>query len=239
MAQIDPDIVVHLAGNVSVKFSVENPLVDFRINALGTAALVTSVLKTRCSNFVYVTSAGAIYGDSTESPATEQSPTKPLSPYGLSKLVGEQYLRLLAKNRMNWTSLAISNCYGPINLQQQGLIFSFWQDINRGIRPKIFGPRVTRDFIFYEDVLDAILLTLETSVNNRINISSGVSHSLLQVFSMVKDIMNSDWEPEILPKHQNDVSESCIDNSLAKEFLGWSPQMGLFDGLKLSLEISS
>lgn len=233
--RISPDIIIHLAGNVSVKFSVENPLADFQANALGTLAVVSSALKTSCSNFLYLTSGGAIYNSSESFPFTEDSPTKPTSPYGLSKLIGEQYLGLLAAEGLNWTSLAVSNCYGSVYEQKQGVIYSMWRDLMDGISPRIYGANVSRDFIYIEDVIDIIVMACEKPSNRRLNVSSGTSVTLTQLLEKIQMIMNTNIQPIILPISPGDVPTSSLDNSNARKSLGWIPKTDLDQGLRFSL----
>ena len=233
--RVDPDILIHLAGNVSVKYSVENPFTDFQVNALGTLAVITSSLKTRCSNFIYLTSGGAIYDPLASLPVNENSPLGPTSPYGLSKLIGEQYLKMLVTGKMNWTSLALSNCYGPVMEQKQGFIYSMWCDLSKGVRPSINGTNVSRDFVYIDDVLDAILLACEKPLNGRINVSSGTSTRLTKVLESMQKILGTNLSPWILPNSPGDVLVSCLDNSYIKEFLGWEPKVNLDQGLFMSL----
>ena len=235
ITEINADTIIHLAGNVSVKFSIENPLVDFQVNAMGTLALVKSALKTRCRNLIYINSGGAIYDSSAPLPFDEKTPTKPVSPYGLSKLIGEQYLSLLADTCMSWTSLALSNCYGSVQEQKKGFIYSIWRDLSAGISPKIYGAAVSRDFIYIEDVLDAIELAMKTPANCRLNISSSESITLLELYSKLSKALESSLKPEILPPSSIEVADSCLDNSLAMDVLGWKPKVGIDEGLRLSL----
>ena len=235
ITEINADTIIHLAGNVSVKFSIENPLVDFKVNAMGTLAIVKSALKTRCRNLIYINSGGAIYDSSARLPSDEKTPTKPSSPYGLSKLIGEQYLSLLADGNLGWTSLALSNCYGPVREQKKGFIYSVWRDLSAGLSPKIYGAFVSRDFIYIEDVLDAIELAMETSINGRLNISSNRDVYLLDLFNKVRQVLHSSVQPIILPQNTQEITNSCLENSLAKELLGWEPKVDIDEGVKRSL----
>ena len=232
---IQPDIVVHLAGNVSVKFSLENPIVDFQINAMGTLTIITNAIKTNCRNFLYVTSGGAIYDPNSSLPLSEQSPERPLSPYGLSKLIGEQYLRILAREKMNWTSLALSNCYGRVTEQKTGMIYSFWKSLSSGITPIVYGRTVSRDFIFIDDVVDALMIAIENPINQRVHISSGKSTAILDVLSRMQRILGTNVNPNIQDKVPGTLETSCLSNSLAFEMWGWKPKIDLGRGLILSL----
>jgi UDP-glucose 4-epimerase len=235
LERVNPDILIHLAGNVSVKFSLENPLADFQVNAMGTLAVLLGSLETSCSNFIYLTSGGAIYDSSARLPVNEEGPIRPTSPYGLSKLIGEQYLNLLTRERMNWTSFALSNCYGPVREHNQGVIYSIWRDLSNGIRPTIHGLNVSRDFIYIDDVVDAILLACEKPSNRRLNLSSGKSIALMELLEKIQRILKTNLTPNILPNKPGDILTSCLDNSKLKTLLGWEPKISLDSGLNLSL----
>ena len=232
----NPEVIVHLAGNVSVPYSVEFPLEDFNVNARGTLALLLAAKNTECKNFVYVTSGGAIYDSSAPIPFKENSPINPVSPYGLSKYVGEGYVRVLSEARgSEWSSLAISNVYGSVRIQKQGVVYRFWNDIQSGISPTVFGASVARDFIHIDDVVDALIKVIEKPVNCRINISSNTSTKLLDLLGEIINIMGSDTSPIIEVAKFGDVTVSQLDNSKAKDLISWNPQVDLINGLERSL----
>lgn len=236
LIDINPEVIVHLAGNVSVPFSVEFPLEDFNVNARGTLALLLAAKKTDCKNFVYVTSGGAIYDSSATIPFKESAPINPVSPYGLSKYVGEGYVRVLSEARgSEWSSLAISNVYGSVKIQKQGVVYRFWNDIQNGISPTVFGASVSRDFIHIDDVVCALIKVIEQPVNCRINISSNTSTKLIDLLGKIINIMGSDTRPTIEGAKFGDVIVSQLDNSKAKDLVSWYPQVDLINGLERSL----
>ncbi len=233
---INPDVVVHLAGNVSVPFSVKNPVDDFNANARGTLAVLLGSEHTDCRNFIFVTSGGAIYDTTARLPLTEESPINPISPYGLSKYIAEGYVRVLSEGRMSgWSSLALSNTYGSVKMQKRGVIYRFWEDISNGVAPTIFGAKVSRDFIHIDDVVDALIKVIETPVNTRINISSNTSTKLIDLLAEMQKILGSSFKPVIndLPLGEVDVSE--LSNKKAQELLNWTPQVDLLSGLRHAL----
>lgn len=236
LIDINPEVIVHLAGNVSVPFSVEFPLEDFNVNARGTLALLLAAKNTDCKNFVYVTSGGAIYDSSATIPFKESGPINPVSPYGLSKYVGEGYVRVLSEARgSEWSSLAISNVYGSVKIQKQGVVYRFWNDIQNGISPTVFGASVARDFIHIDDVVGALIKVIEKPVNCRINISSNTSTKLIDLLGKIINIMGSDTRPTIEGTKFGDVIVSQLDNSKAKDLISWYPQVDLMNGLERSL----
>ena len=237
--EIDPDVIVHLAGNVSVPFSLKYPLEDFNVNAKGTLAVLLAAEPTSCKNFVYITSGGAIYDPLAPMPLKEESPIKPISPYGLSKYVAEGYIRVLCEARKTgWSSLALSNSYGPIDDQKQGVIYRFWQDIVNGNNPTIYGDSVARDFIYIDDVVKALVSVIENPVNMRVNISSNTSTKLKDLLAEIQHIMGSNLEPKIELLRDGEVEVSQLDNRRALQFLKWAPAVDLRSGLRKCLGVS-
>lgn len=233
-----PDIVVHLAAQIDVIKSIKDPILDLEINGIGTLNVLQASIGAGVGEFIYINSGGAIYDPSSNLPIAESSTIKPLSPYGISKFIGESYVRILCEeNGIKWTSLALSNCYGPININQKGVIYEFAKDILGRTSPVIYGDKVTRDFIFIDDVVQAILLTLGKSNNQRINISSGIETNILQLFIKMRDLLQSDIEPIIEEPRFGEIQQNSLSNLLAKEILGWSPQVKLDEGLMRSLEL--
>ena len=236
ITDINPEVIVHLAGNVSVPFSIDFPLEDFNVNARGTLALLLAMENSACKNFVFVTSGGAIYDSSSPIPFKENSPINPVSPYGLSKYIGEGYVRVLSEARgSEWSSLAISNVYGSVKIQKQGVVYRFWNDILNGVSPTIFGASVARDFIHIDDVVDALIKVIEKPVNCRINISSNTSTKLVDLLREIQRIMDSNIEPTIEDPQFGSVKISQLDNSKAKKLISWYPKVDLVNGLDRSL----
>lgn len=236
---INPDVIVHLAGNVSVPFSVKNPLDDFNVNARGTLAVLLGSEHTDCRNFIFVTSGGAIYDSTAGLPLTEESPINPISPYGLSKYIAEGYVRVLSEGRVSgWSSLALSNTYGSVKMLKRGVIYKFWKDISNGIAPTIFGAEVSRDFIHIDDVVDALIKVIETPVNTRLNISSNTSTKLVDLQAEMQQILGSNFKPVIFDVPLGEVGVSELSNKKAQELLNWKPQVDLFWGLRNAISVN-
>ena len=236
ITDINPEVIVHLAGNVSVPFSVEFPVEDFNLNAGGTLSLLLAAENAACKNFVFVTSGGAIYDSSSPIPFKENSPINPVSPYGLSKYIGEGYVRVLSEARgSEWSSLAISNVYGSVKIQKQGVVYRFWNDILNGVSPTIFGASVARDFIHIDDVVNALIKVIEKPVNSRVNISSNTSTKLVDLLKGIQNIMGSNLVPIIENSQFGEVEVSQLDNSRAKDLMNWYPEVDLINGLEQSL----
>lgn len=238
-SSISPDVVIHLAAKMDVRESFVDPVRDLEANGLGTLRVLTASQNSGCQNFIYIASGGAIYDSEAPMPLTERSPERrPVSPYGLSKRLGEDYVKLLSeKAGTSWTSLVLSNCYGQVAAQRRGVIFEFWKSITEGESPKIYGPEITRDFVHISDVVIALTKAIEKPINSRVNISSQIEISLLELYNKVAKILKSEIKPILLEPHLGDVLRNCLSNEKAKELFGWEPLINLDQGLKLSLSL--
>lgn len=228
-----PSTIIHTAAQTSVPFSVANPERDLEVNGLGTLKLVQLGLEHGCSNFIYLASGGAIYDSSNSMPNSELDREFPVSPYGLSKNLGESYLRILTEgSNCSWTSLALSNVYAHPSLNTKGVVYEFWRALSNNLIPKINGAQVTRDFVHVDDVVDAVLKAIQVPTNCRINVSSGIEISLLELFNIMSRVLGKDIVPQIGEVLPGDVQRSCLDNSLARKLLDWSPKIGIEEGLR-------
>jgi len=235
-SQINPDIVVHLAAQVDVTESFTNPELDLKINALGTLNLVNASIANKIDNFVYVNSGGAIYSTEQSFPITESGSILPISPYGLSKLMGEYYVRILCqRSRMPWVSLALSNCYGLVTEHKRGVLYNFWNDIKMQKTPTINGLETTRDFIHISDVVHAVELAILNPVNMRLNISSNQETKIIDLLELVSNRMACEVTPRILDLPQGEISRNVLDNNLAMKFLNWVPAVTIKKGVDISL----
>lgn len=236
IASVKPETVVHLAAQVDVNKSFENPAEDLLTNSLGTLNVLSGAIKGGVSHFVYITSGGAIYDSNQPFPVPETGNLKPLSPYGISKLSGEFYVQALCEqSRIKWSSLALSNCYGPVSVHKSGVIFEWWKSLRGGKAVTINGTDTSRDFIFITDVIRAIHMVLEQPVNQRINISSGAETSLGELFTHLTGAMGVTAKPLIKKLPTGEIHRSALDNTLAKAAIGWIPEITLKEGIALSL----
>jgi UDP-glucose 4-epimerase len=229
------DAIVHCAAQTDVRKSVEDPTFDLMSNGLGTLNLIEFVAQTGISNFIYINSGGAIYGNE-ELPLSEKSFIAPSSPYGLSKFVGEEYVRILgAKFGFTWSSLALSNVYGDVVKNKKGVIYEFSKSLKMNKTPVIYGKEITRDFIYIDDVISAIEKSLVASTQCRVNISSNIETSIYEIYDLVAGQLNSEIKPEIKAPRFGEIMRSKLDNSLAREKLDWKPLVSVVDGVKISL----
>lgn len=231
-----PDVIVHLAAQVDVAESFRNPVVDLESNILGTVNLLQAAVVSGVQNFIYVASGGAIYDENKTRPTNEWDALNLKSPYGISKLAAEFYVKVLAdRYGLTWSSLALSNCYGPVSQCKKGVIYRFWENLSKKVTPTINGPMTTRDFIYVSDVIGAIIAAIENPTNCRVNISTGKETSLIDLFTLISKHMDVRIVPIIGELDSIEVARSCLDNSLAKSLLGWKPKIPVDEGIRLAL----
>ena len=236
MREVKPDVVIHLAAQISVLDSLKDPISDLMVNGAGTLNLLRAAIDSGVTNFCYINSGGAIYDKNSKLPILESALTHPQSPYGASKLLGEYYVQIFCESAaIGWSSLALSNCYGPVREHGKGVIYQFWKAISENRSPNIYGAEVTRDFVYIDDVTAAIRKAIEKPTMKRINISSGMETNLLEVFDSIQRILKTTIKPNILNPGFGEIRRSSLSNSQAKSILGWEPKTSFEDGLRKAL----
>jgi UDP-glucose 4-epimerase len=228
-----PEVVFHLAAQPSVSVSVANPAFDAEVNVLGTIAVLEAA-REHGAQVVFASSGGAIYGEC-DAPATEDWERLPLSPYGTSKLAGEEYLA--AWNRLHGTrhvALRYGNVYGPRQDPhgEAGVVAIFLRALADGGRPEIFGDgSQERDYVFVGDVARATLAAarLEGGV---LNIATGRATTVLELVEAIRRATGRELDPEHGPERLGDLRRSVLDPSLAERELGWRAEASLEDGLR-------
>ncbi len=236
-----PDVVFHLAAQVSVGASVASPVEDAETNIIGLVNVVEAAIRAGARRVVFSSSA-AVYGEPETLPLTETAVTRPESPYGLSKLTGERYLELLGRRHgLEYVILRYANVYGPRQSAEgeAGVIAIFASGLAQGRPVAIFGDgRQTRDFIFVRDVAAATVLAgiSPDAVGRVINVSSGVRADILSVYRVIAELSGGPTNPVFGPDRPGDVRDSLLDNSRARAFLGWTPEIALNAGLRETVE---
>ena len=228
-----PELVFHLAAQASVSVSVAKPELDAEVNVLGTVAVLEGA-RAHGAQVVFSSTGGAIYGEC-EMPATEEWPRRPLSPYGTSKLAGEEYLA--AWNRLHGTrhvSLRYGNVFGPRQDPhgEAGVVAIFLRAVADGRRPTIFGDgSQERDYVYVGDVARATLAATELD-SGVINIATGQPTSVLELVDAMRRATGREIDPEHGPERLGDLQRSALDPGLAARELGWKPEVSLEEGLR-------
>jgi len=234
--KFSPSIVFHFAAQTNLRSSIEDPKKDAKLNILGTINVLEACRKYNVKKIIYSSSA-AVYGKPKYLPIDEHHPTKPESPYGLSKLAGEMYIQLYNKLfGLDFTILRYSNVFGPRqnNRSDAGVISVFINKILKNESPIIFGDgKQTRDFIFVEDVARANLLAINWK-NDVYNISSSKEISVLDLFEKIRKILKKEIKP-IFAEPKKEVKRIALSNKKAIK-MGWKQEIDFEKGLKKTIE---
>ena len=229
------DFVIHLAAQTSVSQSVANPKTTADIIVDGTVNVLKSCVKTNVKNLIFSSSA-AVYGNSLNTLLSENSQLSPLSSYGASKLVAEYNLRTFSKLfDLNCISLRLFNVYGNGQSSEAGVIRKFLKNISKEAPLEIFGDGVqTRDFVHVSDVIQAFycaIKNIEAKRGEVYNIGSGSATSINELASLLISSKEKDLQVIHKPALEGEIKDSKADISLAKNDIGYSPQVSLSDGL--------
>ncbi len=230
------DYIFHLAAQVSVPDSVDDPQEDARVNVLGLLNLLTQCKLYKPKKFIFSSSGGAIYGEASKLPTPEDYPVIPISPYGISKYTSEHYLYFFNKEfGINYTILRYANVYGPCQglSKESGVISIFVQKFIDDIKPTIFGDgSAIRDYVYVKDVVKANLKAMDRADGEAMNISTAKGTSVKQLFDLLNALFDRNWEPIYSKERKGDIHTSILDNSKARNLLGWLPDYTLDEGLK-------
>ena len=237
------DVVNHHAAQIDLRRSVADPAHDAEVNIVGMLNLLECARRHGVQSVIFASTGGAIYGAQEPPPNSEWHPARPLSPYGIAKLAGENYLHYYrAVHDMRAVILRYANVYGPRQNPhgEAGVVAIFIMRLVQGERPVIFGDgQQTRDFVFVGDVSRANLLALEyLSETPRateplvLNIGTGRELSVNGVYSQLKTSAPEAPQPVYAPPRLGEQRRSAIDPSYAKRTLGWEPCVPMEEGLR-------
>jgi len=229
-----PEVIYHLAAQIDVRKSIEEPMHDAKINILATLNLLDLSRKINLKHFIFSSTGGAIYGDMKEIPATESTKEIPISPYACSKLAVEKYIHFYKTvHGLKYTILRYSNVYGPRQNPkgEAGVISIFLDNMVSGKNPIIFGGIQTRDFIFVKDVAYANYLALRDNKSCIYNIGTGKETDIIEIFSRLNKYFKNKFEPIYQEIKKGEPKRSCLDVKKAKEKLKWKPKVNLDEGL--------
>jgi UDP-glucose 4-epimerase len=235
--EVRPEACFHLAAQADVRVSVERPDYDADVNVIGTIRVLETARR-HGAQIVFSSTGGAMYGEC-EAPAPEESESRPLAPYGTSKLAGEEYLATY--NRLYGTrhvSLRYGNVFGPRQDPhgEAGVVAIFMRLLATGGTPRIFGDgRQTRDYVYVGDVAQATLAAHGRD-GGVFNVGTGVETSVLELYEAIRRVTGADTEPELAPPRLGELQRSVLDAGRARRELGWEPRRTLEDGLRETWE---
>jgi UDP-glucose 4-epimerase len=232
-----PDYVFHLAAQIDVRKSVEDPVYDAQQNIINAVNLLELSSKNKVKHFIFSSTGGAIYGDS-ELPTKEGTIEKPISPYGVAKLTIEKYLHYYnVVHGLHYTILRYSNVYGPRQNPkgEAGVIAIFYNRMLNNDNPTIFGGSQTRDFVFVEDVAKANILALKDNKNDFYNVGTSTEMSMIELFNKINSLFDNKFKPIIKESKKGEQLTSCLSFDKIKS-LGWTPSIKIDEGLKKTLD---
>lgn len=237
VAKAEPEIVLHLAAQIDVRRSVEDPIRDAMVNVVGTVNLLEASRRHGVRKIVMATSGGCIYGEpaADELPISESYPGHPHSPYGASKRGVEEYLYTYeALYGLRWTNLALANVYGRRQdpLGEAGVVSIFGGKMLAGEPVTIFGDGdQSRDFVYVDDVVHAFVLAMDRGDGLRCNIGTGEQTSVNGLFAELADLTAYAQAASYAPERPGELRHIALDTRLAAAELGWKPWTTLREGL--------
>lgn len=239
-----PESVFHLAAQIDVRKSMQDPGFDARVNVNGTLNALEAAGRAGARSFVFTSTGGAIYGEGAERPDelpfSEAARCGPFSVYGQSKLAAEGYLDLYRRTRgLRTSALRLGNVYGPRQdpALEAGVVAIFCDLARDGGSPTVFGNgEQTRDYIYVGDVVSALLAARESGAAGPFNIGTGVETSVLELATAIGSLAGrEDFEPSFEPAREGEVQRTVLDVSRAAEELGWRAANDLDKGLGSTL----
>ncbi|MGJ7923303.1 NAD-dependent epimerase/dehydratase family protein [Neobacillus sp. LXY-4] len=229
-----PDVVIHLAAQVDVAFSIKDPVSDASQNILGTIHLLNCCQEFNVKKFIFSSSC-AVYGEKDDVSIMETSPLQPLSYYGISKYTSELYIQTFNKlHQLPFTILRYANVYGPRQTPkgEGGVVSIFFNKTLKGESPIIFGDGgQTRDFVYVKDVALANLLSIHNGKNEIFNIGCNSKTSINELYNKIKNLSSKDVSAIYMPARDGDIRHSRLDINKASTILGWQPSFNLETGL--------
>ncbi len=235
-----PLIVVHLAAQMNVRLSTEDPVFDAEVNILGTLNLLEHAVKHGVRKVSFASSGGAVYGEQEVFPAAESHRTDPLSPYGISKLAGEKYLAYYTNTTgLRHVVLRFGNVYGPRQEPEgeAGVVAIFSKLMLDGGQPIINGTgKQTRDFVYVDDVVEAIMVTLGEDVQGTFNVGTGQEATVNECYEIIKELTSSSCKDLYGAAKKGEQFRSVLDVMKLREKFDWDPQVSFPEGLKMTVE---
>jgi UDP-glucose 4-epimerase len=238
-----PEVVFHLAAQMSVAVSAREPLLDAEINILGMLNLLEAVRAVSSgapAKIVFASTGGAIYGEPESLPVPETHPCRPVSPYGASKLAGEVYLGTYrAVYGLDYSVVRLANVYGPRQDPhgEAGVVAIFGRAMLAGEPVRIFGDGTDeRDYVFVGDVVRAFELAAERGGPTAYNIGTGEGTTVATLAGQMASLISYQRVPVKAPPRQGDLRKIRLDASKARRELGWQPRVQLASGLAETIE---
>ena len=230
------EIVIHLISTTLPGPSNENPIYDVESNVLSTLQLLDASVKGEVKKIIFASSGGTVYGMPERVPIPETHSTNPICSYGITKLMIEKYIQLYHHlYGLNYTILRLANPYGERQRLDnvQGLIAVLLGRLAKKRPVTIWGDgTVSRDYFYISDLVESFMMAIENiSMKGIFNIASGKAISITEIIHTIERITGERFLVEQAPPRKLDVPINCLDISLSKKVLNWTPKVGLEDGI--------
>jgi UDP-glucose 4-epimerase len=243
VADVAPEVIFHLAAQIDVRKSIEDPSFDAGVNVGGTINVLEAARLAGVPRIVNTSTGGAIYGDAQRIPSPEDEQPLPMAAYGQSKFCAERYLgwygRLYGQSNV---TLRLGNVYGPRQdpKGEAGVIAIFCGLIREGGAPTIYGDGTqTRDYVYVGDVVAAQLAAAQAQVTGEINVGTGQESSVLDIVDVMKELepaAAATFVPRFEEARLGEIERSCLDVTRAREELGFVAATSLREGMRATLE---
>jgi UDP-glucose 4-epimerase len=240
VAAIAPDVVFHEAAQIDVRRSVSDPVLDTRINVLGTVNVLDACARAGVRRVVFASSGGTLYGDTDVLPTPETHVYAPASGYGAAKLAGETYGSVFHQvHGLEFVALRYGNVYGPRQDPhgEAGVVAIFAERLLAGSDGVINGDGAqTRDYVYIDDVVDANLRAAESVTLGAFNIGTGRQCDVNELYEHVARAAGVQRPPQHGAAKPGEQRASCLDITRAAELLGWSPRVPLEQGISQTVD---
>jgi UDP-glucose 4-epimerase len=234
-----PDVVSHHAAQHSVAISARDPQLDAQVNVLGLINILENCVKAKVKKVIFASS-GATYGEPAVLPANEETPQVPESPYAITKMVAEHYLRFYrVQHGLDFTALRYGNVYGPRQdpSGEAGVISIFIGKFLARQGIKIFWDgEQTRDYVYVEDVAALNVDALAKGSGSCYAVGTGKKTSVNEIYRTLCEVTDFEAPIEWHERRQGDVRDAQFDSSLARAELGWSASTSIVDGMRKTVE---
>lgn len=240
VAQYQPEVIFHLAAQIDVRRSVEDPIRDAQLNISATIRLAEAARKAGVRKIVHTSSGGSIYGLPKDLPVSEETPLDPHCPYAASKVSGEYYLNTFRHlYGVDCSFIAPANVYGPRQNPhgEAGVVAIFSEALLTGRPTKIFGGGTnTRDYVYVGDLVRAFYAASgERGSGMRFNIGTSIETTDRNLHTLVAEVAGAPDTPEDVPARLGDLPRSALAYARAKHVLDWEPQVTLREGIELTV----
>ena len=244
LGSMRPDIVFHLAAQIDVRKSIEDPAWDAGVNVVGTINVLEAARHAGVKRVVNTSTGGAIYGDADVMPTPESAPAKPMAAYGQSKFCAEAYCGWYERlYGLSSVILRYGNVYGPRQDPhgEAGVVAIFCGKLLAGERPLIYGDgRQTRDYTYVGDIVAANLAAAaHPEAHGAYNVGTGTEASVVEVIGALRKaagLGEGDLEPEFAPARKGELQRSSLDVTRARAELGFTADTDLVAGMQSTLE---